>query len=223
MIQVSRVTKHYGPVSALDAVTLAVGSGQVVAVVGPHAAGKSTLLRVVASLVAADTGDVTVDHVRHASAPTPGRLLGAFLDPAWIPHRRTPRHHLALACTALGLRRGRVDELLARTELAHVRSERIGDLTPGQRQRLGIGAALAARPRNLLLDDPARGMDIDDTRWLRGVLREQVEAEHSVLVATVRPTDLPVRPDHVVALAAGRVVREGPASLFDEPGERVEP
>ena len=222
MIQVSRVSKRYELVPALEAVTLAVASGQITAVVGPHASGKSTLLRVVASLVLPDEGEVTVDHVRHATASAPCRLLGAYLDPAWIPDRRTPQRHLSHVCASLGLQRGRVDELLARTELAHLRKERVADLTAGQRQRLGIGAAIAAKPRNLLLDDPTRGMDADDVAWLRRLATEQVEAERSVLMTAPRVTDLPVTPDHVVELAAGRVVREGPASVFAPP-ERVEP
>lgn len=229
MIQVSRVSKQYGLVPALDAVTLAVASGQVTAVVGPHAAGKSTLLRAVASLVLPDAGEVTVDHVRHASAATPGRLLGAFLDPAWIPDRRTPRQHLTRACASLGLRRARVDELLAQTELAHVQGERVGALSAGQRQRLGVGAAIAGNPRNLLLDDPTRDMAAEDVDWLRRLLQEQVEAEHSVLVTAHRVADVPLAPHHVVELTAGRVVREGPVSMFppstDAPGrpERLEP
>lgn len=220
MIQASRVSKTFGTAHALTGVTLSVADGQVTSVVGPRACGKSTLVKAVASLVVPDSGEISVDHVQYDRAPAPGHLLGVFVDAAWIPDRRTPRQHLARACAVHGVARGRVDEVLSLAGLTHLQGEEVGELTSGQRQRLGIGAALVAEPRNVVLDEPTRGMTPADVEWLRGLLRSLVEADRAVLVSSHHQADLGLSPDHVAVLDQGRVVREGPLSSFAVPDAR---
>lgn len=214
MITATRVSKSYGSKAALSDVSFEAPDGAVTGFVGPNGAGKSTLLRILTGLSAADTGSVTVDGIPFTESRSPGAALGAFLSAELIPDHLTARSHLTYACDVQGLPRTRVDEVLEVVGLSRVRSEKVKEFSLGMRQRLGIGAALLARPRNLVLDEPINGLDPDGIHWLRTLVRDVADAGGTVLLSSHHMAELALVADHVVMISGGRVVRTGRLDAF---------
>src|SRR5690348_10084515 len=155
------ITKCFDDVVALDGIDLDVAQGQVHGLVGPNGAGKTTLLGLLLGLAVADSGSLEIlgVPVRRALAAPDG--VAGFVDGPGLYPSLTARQNLA----ALAALRGRdaraagVDEVLDEVGLTEVAGDRVRGFSLGMRQRLGLAAALLARPRLLVLDEPTNGLD----------------------------------------------------------------
>ena len=225
MLAVEGVSVRFGQVAALDGVSLDVGDGEVVAVLGPSGSGKSTLLRVIAGLQRPDSGRVLLDGADVAPTPPHRRGIGLVFQDHALFHHRDVRGNVAF-----GLRmRGddgtaidrRVRELLDLVGLAGYEHRAIATLSGGEQQRVALARALAPEPRVLLLDEPLGSLD----RRLRDRLLEELER----IFAELRVTALYVTHDQAEAFAlgdrvavmrAGRVVQVGTADeLWAKPAD----
>lgn len=154
------VGHRYGDVAALEAVSLTVHEGEVVAVIGPSGCGKSTLLGIVGGILKPSTGRVLVK-----GAPPPGSLnpfTFVFQDFALLPWR-TVEGNVSLVLEHYGLsaadRNARINDVLTRTGLQEFRHAFPKQLSGGMRQRVGIARALSVRPAFLLMDEPLSALD----------------------------------------------------------------
>ncbi|WP_345403929.1 ATP-binding cassette domain-containing protein [Nonomuraea salmonea] len=160
MIELHRVTKTYNGVKALDDVSFTVHPGSVTGFLGPNGAGKSTAMRILAGLARPTSGRATVLGKPYAELARPGYDVGTLLDAGAQHPGRTGREVLTLGALMLGLPKSRVDEVLDLVGLTGKEAGRpIRGYSLGMRQRLGIGHALLGRPRALILDEPANGLD----------------------------------------------------------------
>jgi molybdate transport system ATP-binding protein len=213
-------------------VGLDVESSGVVVLLGPNAAGKTTLLRALAGLVPLERGRVALDGVvlEDTSAgvrvPTERRPIGVvFQDYLLFPHMT------ALENVAFGLRsrgmprssaRARAHDLLEQVGLAEVAGARPRALSGGQAQRVALARALATDPRLLLLDEPLSAMDAGARAELRrGLTRHLAAFPGTCLVITHDPIEAMTLGDKLVVLEAGRVVQAGtPEELSSHPRSR---
>ncbi len=208
-IVVGGLTKTFGAVRAVDALSFTVEPGSVTGFLGPNGAGKTTTLRMVLGLVTPDSGDATIGGVRYRQLSQPIREVGAVLDTAFHPGR-TGRNHLRVYAAAAGLPDQRVDVVLEQVGLGTAGRRKAGGYSLGMRQRLGLATALLGDPRVLILDEPANGLDPEGITWLRGFLRHLARAEgRTILVSSHLLAEVEQTVDRVVILAAGRLVREG--------------
>ncbi len=208
-IVVSGLTKRYGRVTAVDALSFTVEPGSVTGFLGPNGAGKTTTLRMVLGLVVPDSGHATIGGHRYADLVHPSQQVGAVLDPTFHPGR-SGRNHLRAYTAAAGLPDRRVDEVLEQVGLAAAARRRAGGYSMGMRQRLGLATALLGNPQVLILDEPANGLDPEGIQWLRGFLRHLARAEgRTILVSSHLLAEVQQTVDRVVILAAGRLIREG--------------
>ncbi|MGH2486424.1 MAG: ATP-binding cassette domain-containing protein [Ktedonobacterales bacterium] len=158
------LTKRYGDVLALDALTLDVPAGAVFGILGPNGAGKTTLLRLLTGLARPTSGEATVAGVSVGARTDamPRRISVLDQSPQYYPWM-TGRELVTFVGELFGLRggelRSRVDEALALTGLADAARRRIGGYSGGMRQRLGLAQALVNRPVVLFLDEPASALD----------------------------------------------------------------
>ncbi|SDL30822.1 ABC transporter ATP-binding protein [Nonomuraea jiangxiensis] len=215
MIQFSHVSKAYQDVKALDDVSFAVEAGTVTGFLGPNGAGKSTALRVLVGLSRPTSGTATVLGRPYQQLECPAAQVGTLLDASAQHPGRTGREVLTLAAMTLGLPRSRVDEMLALVGLTGREAGRVvGGYSLGMRQRLGIGHALLGRPRALILDEPANGLDPQGIQWLRGLLRDLAEAGCAVLLSSHLLHEVEQVADRIVMIGRGRVLAQGtPAEL----------
>ena len=163
MLEVGDITVTFDGATALDAVSISVAEGEVVALLGPSGSGKSTLLRVIAGLLVPDRGTVAVDGTDVTTWPTHLRRVGmVFQDEQLFPHRDVASNigfGLKMAGVAEPARRQRVAELLDLVGLGGFERRRVTDLSGGEAKRVALARSLAPAPKVLLLDEPLTGLD----------------------------------------------------------------
>ena len=201
--------------------TLDARPGETLALVGPSGAGKSTVLRIVAGLMTPDSGTVALgdavwlDTDRHIDLPPEQRSVGlVFQDYALFPHLDVRRN------VSFGGAE-RVDELLARFDIAHLAGERPGAISGGERQRVALARALARNPRVLLLDEPLSALDAHTRATVRGELRDLLhELELPAIIVTHDFEDAAVLADRVGVLVAGKLLQVAtPSELVATPAD----
>lgn len=232
-LEVRGLTHAYGGVPVLRAVDLRAAPGEVVAVVGPSGAGKTTLFRCLTRLVRADGGQVhlfgtdlqdvegralraarrdlglvfqSFNLVRRLTA-LQNVLVGRLADvPAWrVLLRRFPEDEQALAASCL--------DQVGLLPYAHTRADR---LSGGQQQRVAIARVLASRARVVLADEPVASLDPASARSVLESLRSLSTEHGKAVVCSLHQVDLvPGFADRVVGLRDGRVVLDLPAHAFD--------
>jgi ABC-2 type transport system ATP-binding protein len=213
MIEARNLTKRYGGRTVVDDVSFDARPGAVTGLLGPTGAGKSTTIRLLLSL-ARGGGHTRFDGVRYPQLRDPMRHVGAMLDaPAFHPSR-TARTHLRMVAAANGIGRTRVDEVLDWVGLTAVADRRAKEYSLGMAQRLGLAVALLGDPPNLILDEPANGLDPAGIGWLRGFLRALAAEGRTVLVAGHLLAEMAQTADRLVVLGAGRLVADEPAASF---------
>jgi ABC-2 type transport system ATP-binding protein len=205
-IELNGLTKRFGPVTAVDDLSLEIEAGTVTGFLGPNGAGKTTTLRMLLGLVAPTAGRATFDGTRYVDLAEPSRHVGAVLEASSFHPSRRAVDHLRVLASAAGLPSERAVDALAQVGLAAVARRRVGGFSLGMRQRLGLAAALLGEPSVLILDEPANGLDPEGVHWLRTFLRSQADAGRTVLVSSHLLAEVAQTVDHVVILRRGRLI-----------------
>jgi ABC-2 type transport system ATP-binding protein len=223
VIEVSGLSKRFGPVLALDGMSFTVQPGRVTGFVGPNGAGKSTTMRVILGLDAADAGTALVGGRPYATLRHPLRHVGSLLDAGAVQPGRSARNHLLWLAHSQGLTARRVDEVIARAGLGQAARRKAGGFSLGMRQRLGIAAALLGDPMVIMLDEPFNGMDPEGIVWMRGFLRSLADGGRAVLVSSHLMSELQDTADHVVVAGRGKVIADATVAdlLRATAGDRV--
>ncbi|WP_242090339.1 ABC transporter ATP-binding protein [Curtobacterium sp. DN_7.5] len=184
MLEIDAVTKRYGRAVVLDSVTSRVREGEVAALAGPNGAGKSTLIHVITGLTRPTRGRALLDGVPVLAGRR--RDVGFCPDDLPIPELLTGHEYLDLAealhGTTLGRRHRR--RLLDCLHLDAAASRLIGTYSHGMKRKLQLLAAVARRPRLLVLDEPLRGLDPESGALLRAVIRDFADQGGAVLLST---------------------------------------
>ncbi|MCW5802931.1 MAG: ABC transporter ATP-binding protein [Deltaproteobacteria bacterium] len=219
MLAVRDVAKAFGARRALGGVTLYVAAGDAVLLVGRNGAGKTTLLRIVTGYLDPDAGEVAIDGIALSRDRAGAQArLGYLPEHAPAPPDLTVREHLILRAGQKGLGAGArqaVDKAAAAAAVERELSRRIGTLSKGYRQRVGLADALLGERPLLVLDEPTSGMDPIQVTQLR---RHLVAAarERAVLVSSHAVADLEDLATHVA------VLRDGELVAFDTPSALCE-
>lgn len=220
-LRATDLSQSFGDVSVLDGASLAVGRGELVAVVGPNGSGKSTLLELLAGIRAPDRGSVTV-------APAPDGAADDRRDVGYLPQRPAFREGFTARDTLKFYARlldgdgdvpGHVDETLDRVGLAGVAGRTVGSLSGGMTRLLGVGQAILGRPSALVLDEPGSGLDPAMVERLFRVLETLTDEGTGVVVASHNLAAVEAHADAVFLLDRGRFAASGaPAELLAATG-----
>jgi ABC-2 type transport system ATP-binding protein len=208
-ICLDRATKRYGPITAVEDLSFQARASAITGFLGPNGAGKSTTLRMLLGLATPTAGSATILGRQYHDLDDPTATVGAVLDANTFHPWRSARSHLRIIAAAAGVPAKRVGAVLDEVGLAHAAERRVGGFSLGMRQRLGLAGALLGRPRVLLLDEPANGLDPDGIRWLRGFLRSYADAGNTVLVSSHLLSEVQQTVDDVVIIAHGRLRLQG--------------
>lgn len=209
MLKIESLTKRHGARTVLDDVTFEARPGRVTAFLGANGAGKSSTLRILLGLDRPNGGRALIDGRAYRDLRDPLRTAGAMLDGSGAHRSRTARGHLGWIAKAGGIGRHRVDEVLAQVGLADAARTKVGRLSLGMGQRLGLAAALLGEPPMLILDEPVNGLDPEGIRWIRGLLRGQADAGGTVLLSSHLMGEVAGVADDLVVIAQGRIVATG--------------
>jgi ABC-2 type transport system ATP-binding protein len=204
------LVKSFGDVRALDGFGMEVERGEVRGLVGPNGAGKTTLLRIMFGLVAPDEGSIRLfggEWTPFGSGTLHG-VAGFVEDPRLHPYL-SARRNLLLLARMDGVPPDRVDEVLRVVRLTDRASHRVGSLSSGMRQRLGLAAALLRSPNVLLLDEPTVGLDPSGAKQVQHLLKALAAGGVTVLLSSHNMTELEGVCDGVTVMRQGRSVWEG--------------
>ncbi len=218
------LSKRYGNTSALGAVDLEVEPGELVGLLGPTGAGKSTLVKIACGLVRPTAGEAHVAGApagsRAARAST-GYLAELFRFPGWARAEEVLALHQRLARSDGGV--AEREALLARVGLTGEGERRVETMSKGMQQRLGIAQALIGDPRLVLLDEPTSALDPGGRRTVRDLLVGLREQGVGVLLNSHLLSEIELVCDRVVIIDGGRVVTEGrPQDLTASGGVEIE-
>jgi ABC-2 type transport system ATP-binding protein len=216
--------KRYGATVALGGVDLEVAPGELLGLLGPNGAGKSTLTKIACGLVRATNGRAEIEGAPAGSAEaraTIGYLAELFRFPEWL----TADELLALHQDLAGSERGASErgERLELVGLGEDRDTKVGAMSKGMQQRLGIAQALIGSPRLLMLDEPTSALDPVGRRVVRDLLRELRGRGIAVVLSSHLLSEVELVCDRVAILVGGRIVTEGtPAELARPRGVEVD-
>src|ERR1700745_74179 len=199
------ISKCFGEVVALDSVDLDIPEGQVHGLVGPNGAGKTTLLGLLLGLAEADRGDLEIlgSPVRRTLAVPDG--VAGFVDGPGLYPSLTAWQNLAALARLRGDGSDGIDDALEQGGLTDVANDRVRRFSLRMGHRLGLAAALLTRPRLLVLDEPANGLDPAGTRHVHRVLAGLAAHGTSVVLSSHRMDDLAALCSEVTLLVTGRV------------------
>jgi osmoprotectant transport system ATP-binding protein len=227
MIELRQVRKAFGATHAIDDVSLAIGRGELVALIGASGSGKSTLLKMINRLVEHDSGMILFqgEEIRSFRAEDLRRRMGYAIQsiglfPHWSVARNIATVPVLLGWTAARVA-ARVDELLALLNLdpALYRERWPHQLSGGQQQRVGVARALAADPEVLLMDEPFGALDPLTRESLQQEMARIHKASGKTIVLVTHDIEEALRlATRIVLLDHGRIVQDGtPAQLLAEP------
>jgi ABC-2 type transport system ATP-binding protein len=223
-LAVTELRKRYGANEALKGVDLAVGEGELVGLLGPNGAGKSTLVKIACGLIRPSGGSARVAGAPAGSAAANrslGYLAELFRFPDWLSADELLQLHQRLAGSRGGA--GERRELLELVGLDEVPDRRVGAMSKGMQQRLGIAQAMIGEPRLLLLDEPTSALDPAGRRMVRRLLEELRSRGVAVLLNSHLLSEVELVCDRVAIIARGELVAAGsPDELSRSGGVEVE-
>ena len=229
MIEVVQLSKRFGAVQALDAVSFTAADGRITGLLGPNGAGKSTCLRILSTVIEADAGTGRVGGIDLKADPLAARrVLGVLPHSSGLYQQLTGRENIEYYGRLHGLGEQelaqRVDALIERLELKAIADRKAKGFSQGERTKIALARALVHDPQHLLLDEPTAGLDVMATRHLRDWLREVRRWGRCVLLSSHVMQEVEALVDDLVIIAAGRVTLTGsPAELAQRfPGRSLE-
>ena len=210
IVSTTALTRRFGPVTALDGLTVELPASGVTGLVGPNGSGKSTLIRILLGLIRPTSGSATVlGSSIHAPREYASRVGVLIESPAFIPGL-SARSNLVSLARLRHLPLERVDAVLGQTGLSGRDREPVKRFSLGMKQRLGIAAALLSDPELLILDEPTNGLDPAGIVEIRELLRDLGRNGRTVIVSSHQLSEIEAVCDHLVVIRFGELVFSGP-------------
>ncbi len=209
MIHVSQLTKHFGPVRALDRVSFDVPEGAIVGFLGPNGAGKTTTIRILTGFLPPDEGEVTIAGI-DARTDSLGvrRIIGYLPEGVPIYPEMRVREYLRFRARIKGVpraeRKAAIARALASAGVEDVNRQITGTLSKGYRQRVGLADALLGNPRVLILDEPTVGLDPEQVRQFRSLLRG-LGGDRTILLSTHVLSEVEQVAARIIIIRRGRI------------------
>ncbi|MBR2958966.1 MAG: ATP-binding cassette domain-containing protein [Bacteroidales bacterium] len=212
MIEIKDVSKLFGEQRALDHVSFRIGEGEIVGLLGPNGAGKSTLMKIITCFIPPTEGDVTVcGHSIYDDTLAVRRSIGYLPEhnPLYLDMYVREYLRFAAGLSKVAKPAQRVDEMIELTGLVPEANKKIGQLSKGYRQRVGLAQALIHDPQVLILDEPTTGLDPNQLEFVRSVIRN-AGREKVILLSTHIMQEVEAMCNRAIIINHGRIVADDP-------------
>ncbi len=214
MIEAEGLTKRFKDVVAMDHVSFRADDGRVTGLVGPNGAGKSTTLRVLCTVIRADSGHARVDGFNVADEPLAvRRQIGALPHLSGLYPNLTGRENIAYYAGMQGLRRSEakraVDTVIERLDIGELSDRRARGFSHGEGIRVALARSMVHRPQTVILDEPTNGLDVVAARALREVIRDLRREGRCILFSSHVMQEVAMLCDDLVIISRGRVAISG--------------
>lgn len=213
MIKVQNLVKWYGPTLAVDDLSFEIPAGQIVGFLGPNGAGKSTTLRILTGYIPPNSGSATINgqDVMHQAQAARANIGYLPESTPLYPEMRVDEY-LHYRGKLYGMdrtaRRLRINEIADRCGVTPIRRRLIGQLSRGNRQRVGIAQALLHDPKVLILDEPTAGLDPNQIGHVRDLIAE-LRGKYTILLSTHILPEIEKTADRVMIIAGGKLMADG--------------
>lgn len=225
MLEVKNLVKKFGDVEALKDLSFSAQDGQITGLLGPNGAGKTTALRVLYGLLKADQGVGFINGIDSQVDPIGARReIGIFPDKFGLYERLTAREQIAYFADLHGLNGDKkhqaIEKVIDRLDIGDIIDRRCAGFSQGQRMKVVLAQSLVHEPKNLILDEPTRGLDVMSTRILRDILIELKAQGTCILFSSHVMQEVAALCDKVIVIADGKIADEGtPAELCERTGK----
>lgn len=207
-ITVKNISKSFGPQKALDDISFSINKGEVVGFLGPNGAGKSTMMRILTTYYRADEGQAEVHGFDVTKSPREVQKSIGYLpehNPLYL--EMYVREYLAFNAEVYRVPKSKVQEVIGLTGLEPEAHKKIGQLSKGYRQRVGLAAALLHDPEVLILDEPTTGLDPNQLIEIRKLIQD-IGREKTILLSTHIMKEVEAVCDRVIIINKGKLVAD---------------
>lgn len=215
-IDVKNVTKLYGSQKALDNVSFSIPAGEVVGFLGPNGAGKSTMMKIITCFIPQNEGSVSVCNFDVSESPIDVRKNVGYLpehNPLYLD--MYVKEYLEFMAGLQKTSKKRVPEMIEMTGLSLESHKKIGALSKGYRQRVGLAQALIHDPKVLILDEPTTGLDPNQLTEIRGLIKE-IGKEKTVMLSTHIMQEVEAICNRVIIINHGKIVADKPTEEIQQ-------
>lgn len=221
-IEIKNISKSYGSQKALDSISFTVNKGEIVGFLGPNGAGKSTLMKILTTFISANEGsakvngyDVNVDTIQVQKS------VGYLPEHNPLYLDLYVREYLTFNADVYKVSKSRIDEVITLTGLTPEAHKKIGQLSKGYRQRVGLATALLHNPEVLILDEPTTGLDPNQLVEIRDLIKN-IGKDKTVFLSTHIMQEVEAICDRVIIINKGKIVTDNNIdSLFTEVTEQI--
>jgi ABC-2 type transport system ATP-binding protein len=207
-IEVQNISKKYGDQKALDNVSFSVKKGEIVGFLGPNGAGKSTLMKILTTYLTADSGTAVVNEHDVISAQKEVQKSVGYLpehNPLYLD--LYVREYLAFNADLHKVSKSRIDEVITLTGLTPESHKKIGELSKGYRQRIGLATALLHNPDVMILDEPTTGLDPNQLVEIRDLIKN-IGKDKTVFLSTHIMQEVEAICDRIIIIDKGKIVTD---------------
>jgi ABC-2 type transport system ATP-binding protein len=207
-IEVKNISKSYGAQKALDSISFSVKNGEIVGLLGPNGAGKSTLMKILTSYVIADEGTASVNELDVMQSKNAVQKSVGYLpehNPLYLD--MYVREYLAFNASVYKVATSRIQEVIELTGLTSESHKKIGQLSKGYRQRVGLATALLHNPDVLILDEPTTGLDPNQLVEIRDLIKN-IGKDKTVILSTHIMQEVEAICDRVIIINNGKIITD---------------
>lgn len=218
-IVVTNITKNYGEQKALDDVSFTIEPGNIVGLLGPNGAGKSTMMKILTGFIPASSGTATINGIDVLdNSIEVRRLVGYLPENNPLYHEMYVKEYLEFVAGIYHLKnkKARVDEMIELTGIAPEYRKRIGALSKGYRQRVGLAQALIHNPEILILDEPTSGLDPNQLLEIRQLI-QQIGSRKTVMLSTHIMQEVTQLCQRVIIINNGKIVADDTTANLQNP------
>ena len=213
MIEVTGLTKLYGNKKAIDSVNFSVKEGEIIGLLGLNGAGKSTILKVLASYLSPTNGEITIGgHRLKESADNIRKISGYLPDRPPLYGEMTVESYLEFVCRIKGVPAGnlkdKISHVIEKTNLGEVKGQLLAEISHGFKQRVGIAQAIVHEPKVIILDEPINGLDPVQIIEMRDLILS-LKGKYTVILSSHILSEMTKTCDRILIIDKGRLVAEG--------------
>lgn len=220
-IEVSNISKNYGSQKALDNVSFSIEKGEIVGFLGPNGAGKSTLMKILTTSLRPDAGSATVNgHAISTNQIAVQKSIGYLPEHNPLYLDLYVREYLEFNADVYKVSKARINEVIELTGLTVESHKKIGDLSKGYRQRVGLASALLHNPDVLILDEPTTGLDPNQLVEIRSLIKNAGKNK-TVFLSTHIMQEVEAICDRVIIINNGKIVTDKKLHNLKENVEQV--
>ena len=220
-IEVKNITKVYGEQKALDSISFSVNKGEIVGFLGPNGAGKSTLMKILTTYLTADEGEASVNGFDVLSQSKQVQQSVGYLpehNPLYLD--LYVREYLEFNADLHKVSKSKIEEVIQLTGLTPESHKKIGELSKGYRQRVGLATALLHNPEVLILDEPTTGLDPNQLVEIRELIKN-IGKDKTVFLSTHIMQEVEAICDRIIIINKGKLVQDASISELGKNLEKV--